>query len=360
MGRANKPGADPAVDGSTWSFCWQAAVGREFFATPALAARIRARLLGAHQVQERGLIDFVLSPTEIHVISRISEGDSVSGIARAFGNVVSRWVREAQPVRSPVLAGPYRVQRIDSTAALRSEVRMLAWRPVLLGACVTPTHHPNGALRIALGLTPAQGFDSRPLLMQFGATVPSARAALRDWIATRPSDREWRAWELARSLELATSSVGPRPTMARAVDGDAAALIAAGGGHGVDGALVLLEDWIRLRMHPAEALDLQADSTAAAVRGRALVACLAVSHRLCSAASVARHFRRSKSTLCEQMAACRARPADRLILGTPLHSILVEAEMLRATGAARAHHPGPCNSEVANDVGVPRGLGRYA
>jgi len=276
------------------------------------------------------LVDFVLLPTEIHAISQIRADDSIGGVARAFGNVVSRWVREAQPVRSPVLAGPYRALPIESIEALRHEVRMLAWRPVFQKSCSTSTHHPHGALRIALGLTPSKGFDARPLLSQFGESVPTARAALRSWIAKRPSEQDWRAWELTKGLELATGNVGPHPSMAKAVDGAAATLIAAGGGYGIDGALELLETWVGARIQPATPLDLHTSSSALAARGRALVACLAVAHRLCSAASVARHFHRAKATLSEQMTACRLRPADRLIFGTPLRRILEEAAALRA------------------------------
>jgi hypothetical protein len=123
--------------------------------------------------------------------------------------------------------------------------------------------------------------------------------------------------------------VGPRPSMAKAVGGAAAVLIAAGGGYGVDGALALLEVWVAAKLQPASPLELQTSTGALAARGRALVASLAVTHRLCSAASVARHFRRTKSTLSEQMAVCRARPMDRLIIATPLRRILEETAWLR-------------------------------
>jgi len=317
------------IQARLWSLAWKAAVGREFFVHPSLAERIRYRLIDAHQRPGRVLVDFVVLPTEIHAIAQIGQDDSVASVARAVGNVVSRWVREAQPIRSPVLAGPYRALLIESDDALRQEVRMLAWRPVFLKTCSTPTHHPHGALRIALGLTPSKGFDTRPLLSNFGATVPSARASLRKWIARRPSEQEWREWELTRGLELATGSVGPHPSMAKAVGGAAAILIAAGGGYGIDAALKLLEAWVAAKIHPAAPIDLQAGSCALAARGRALVACLAVAHRLCSAASVARHFHRAKATLCEQMAVCRSRPADRLIIGTNLRRILDESALLR-------------------------------
>ena len=316
---------------ATWALCWQAAVGREFFAQPSLIARIRNRLIGAHQRSGRVLVDFVLLPKEIHVAGHIASADSAGGVARAFGNVVSRWVREVHPVRSPVLAGPYRARAIASLEALRNETRMLAWRPVFLGLCSTPSHYPHGALRIALGLTPAKGFDARPLLRNFGETVPVARASLRRWISRRPSEQEWRAWELTRGLELATGSVGPRPTMAKAVDSAAATLIAAGGSYGIDGALRLLEIWVVAKIQPMNGLNLHEAASAVAARGRALVACLAVAYRLCSAASVARHFGRAKSTLSEQMATCRARRKDQSILVTPLQRIVEEAAALTET-----------------------------
>lgn len=332
----------PGLEATTWSVCWQAAVGRDFFVHALLAGRIRGRLIGAHQRSGRALIDFVLLPTEIHAVAQVPAGDSVAGVARAFGNVVSRWVREAQPVRSPVLAGPYRAQPVDSVEGLCTEARMLAWRPVFLGLCSTPTHHPHGALRVALGLTPAKGFDARPLLRHFGESVPAARAALRRWIARRPSEQEWRAWELIRGLALATGSVGPQPTMAKTVDGSAALLIAAGGTYGIDGALELLATWVSAKIQPGSMLDLHSASGSVGARGRALVAGMAVTHRLCSAASVARYFRRAKATLSEQMAASRARPAERLILSTPLRRILEESAALQAVDGRSVHRSTSC------------------
>jgi len=64
------------------------------------------------------------------------------------------------------------------------------------------------------------------------------------------------------------------------------------------------------------------------------VACLVVDCRLCSAASVARHFRRAKATLSEQMAACRRRPADQAILRVPMQRIIEEASALQARARA--------------------------
>jgi hypothetical protein len=68
----------------------------------------------------------------------------------------------------------------------------------------------------------------------------------------------------------------------------------------------------------------------AGAHARALVASLAVRHRICSAASVARHFGRARATVSEQMAACRRRPADRQILDTPVQRILEEGLALLA------------------------------
>jgi len=333
MDRSVPTKAKPSDAPTTWHLCWQAAVGRQFFADPSLYARVRERLIDAHQRPGRVLIDYMLAPTEIHMVSRVPAGDTPGGVARAVGNVVARWVREAQPVRSPVFAGRYRAHMVGSVDDLRSEMRMLAWRPVVLGLCTTPSHHPHAALRTALGLTPAQGFDARPLLRLFGDSVPLARAALRARVAKRPTEREGRLWELTRGLALATGSVGPRPAMAREVSGAAAAgLVAAGGRDGIDGALRLLEAWVVAKLGGSDVLDLHRSPDAMGARGRALVACLAVEHGLCSAASVARHFRRAKATLSEQMTACRARPADRQIMATPAHRIVEEAAALVSTG----------------------------
>lgn len=334
-----------------WSLSWQAAVGRDFLMFPELSLQIRQRLIGAHQRSGRVLVDFVLLPTEIHAISRVSPGDSVGGIARAFGNVVSRWVHEAQPFRGPVLAGPYGAELIESTEALRHEVCMLAWRPVFKGSCSTPIYHPHGALRVALGLTPSRGFDARPLLEQFGQTVPAARDALWQWITRRPCEQERRSWALARGLEVAAGTLGHHPSMGKAVDGAAASLIAAGGSLGIGGALQLLERWVIARICPAAPLDLHSRSDMLAVQGRALVACLAVDHRLCSAASVARYFHRAKATLSEQMAACRSRQADGQILGTPLRRIVEEAELLRAATGGRSIAAVPVQAAIQRGHG---------
>jgi hypothetical protein len=319
------PGHAPTM----WHLCWQAAVGRVLFVDPSLYRRVRERLIGAHRRRGRVLVDYLLTPTEIHVVSRVPAGDSPGRVARAVGNVVARWVRQVQPVRSPVFAGPYRAHPIASADELRDEMRMLAWRPVFLSLCATPSHYPHSSLRIALGLTRAQGFDAGTLLRLFGEPVPAGRAAMRAWVAKRPSEREVLQWELARGLAPATGHAGLQPTSAREVRGAAAAaLVAAGGAAGIDGALKLLETWVVAKLGARGVLDLQQATDAMGARARALVACLAVDHALCSAASAARHFHRAKSTLSEQMAACKARPADQQILRTPAQRIIEEAVAL--------------------------------
>ncbi|OYT92250.1 MAG: hypothetical protein CFE43_09195 [Burkholderiales bacterium PBB3] len=325
------------VAAQLWSLCWQAAVGRDFLANPSLVRRIRGRLLDAHRRSGRVLIDFVLLPTEIHAVSLLLGDDSVGAVARSFGNVVSRWVREAQPVRSPVLAGPFRAHALSDEGQLLQELRMLAWRAVFLGSCKTPSHHPHGGFRVALGLTPSTGFDARPMLQHFGDSVPTSRKALRQWVARRPTDMERCAWELTRGLVLATGHVGPRAEMARSVQGAAASLVAAAGGYGVDGALELLSLWVSAKLDASCPPDLHSGSGNLAARGRALVAGLARAHRLCSAAAVARHFHRAKATLSEQMAACRLRASDRSILATPLRRILDETALLKASADTHLH-----------------------
>lgn len=324
--------SDPGRDAPTaWHMSWQAAIGREIFADPSLYARVRERLIDAHDRRGRVLVDYTMLPREIHLVSQITPGDSVGGVARAIGNVVARWVRELQPVRSPVFAGRYRAHPIASDGDLRGELRMLAWRPVLLGLCATPSHHAHSALRTVLGLRPAHGFDARAVLRLFGDSVPQARAALRGWLSRRPSEREARQWELACGLTLATGTVGPHAVIARELrSADAARLVAAAGSAGIDGALLLLEAWVLARLGARRDLDLRQAKGEVGARGRALVACLATDHDLCSAASVARHFGRAKATLSEQMAARRRAPADRQVLATPVQRIVEEALALGA------------------------------
>lgn len=310
-----------------WHLCWQAAIGREIFADPDLYVRVRDRLLQAHH--GRVLVDYLLLPREIHILSSIAPGDSPGRVARAIGNIVSRWVQQALPVSSPVFAGPYRALRIIDAEELRKEIRMFAWRPVLCGLCRTPAHYPHSALRAALGKRMARGFDSRPFLSLFGDKVPEARAAVSKWIARRPSERETRQWELLCGLALATAAPGLGFVSRKVKDVEAASLVAAGGHEGTAGALSLLEAWVATRLAGGGRLDLHDGRDPISARGRALVACIAVARGLCSAASVARHFGKAKSTLSEQMSECRKRPADQAILAKPVQDIVEEALRLK-------------------------------
>lgn len=309
----------------TWHICWRAALGRDLLAEPWVIDRMRLRLLDAHRQPGRAMLDYLLTPTEIHLISVLPSGNSPGVLARAIANVVARWVRSAQGVRGPVFAGRYLAHAVESDEALREEIRMLAWRPVDAGLCVTPTHYSHSALRVTLGLKRSMGFDAREVLARFGHTVPAARSAMRSRIARRPSTTEMRQWELSHGLLLAVGTVGPQSGMAREVHGAAAALVAAGEAGGIDGALHLLERWVlaKLGVHGSQGLASMAGPTGA--RGRALVAGLALEAKLCSAASVARYFNRAKATLSEQMSASRQRPADQQILGTPIGRIVEEA-----------------------------------
>jgi len=153
------------------------------------------------------------------------------------------------------------------------------------------------------------------------------------WIGTAIRGRSSLSASAARpASRWPGGSVGPQPTMAKAVDAAAAMLIAAGGSYGIEGALEVLETWVSAKIQPGSMVNLHSASSALTARGRALVACLAVAHRLCSAASVARYFCRAKATLSEQMTACRARLGDRHIVETPIRRILEEAAALQAMG----------------------------
>jgi len=273
------------------------------------------------------LLAYLVMPTEIHVLAALPPEDGPGDVARAVANVVSRWVRGAQGMSGPVFVGRYRAHGISSQEELQHEIRMLAWRPVDSGLCVTPTHYPHSTLRVTLGLKQSMGFDARAVLARFGDSVPAARMAMRSWIARRPNAADMKEWELSHGLSLAVGAVGSSAKMAREVRGAAAALVAAAGPDGIDGALRLLELWVMAK------LGLKAESLSEApgrpgARGRALVACFAVQFELCSAASVARHFKRAKATLSEQMVACRARSADQLILATPFTRILQDVAAL--------------------------------
>lgn len=318
------PDAD-ASSSSTWHLHWQAAVGRSFLIDPMLAPRIRDRLITAHTRRGRVLVNYTILPSEIHLIANIEADDSPGEVAGSIGNAVSRWVHEVHRIRSPVMAGPFRSVRLDSGDAVRHEIRMLAWRPVELRLCRGPTFHPHNALRIALGMRRSDGFDSRPLLRLFGDNPIDARPALTKWISRRPTEQDWRAWELARGLELAPSRGGPSPTGFRAVKTQgAAALVAMAGQGGVEAALCLLAHWVSTKVAANGDVDLHTGQDAQAVRGRSLVARVAAQHALCSSAFVARYFKRAKATLSEQVAASRRREADTMLVNTPIDRIVEE------------------------------------
>ena len=52
----------------TWHICWQAAIGRDLLVNPSLIERIRWRLIQAHHRPGRALVDYLLTPSEIHVL----------------------------------------------------------------------------------------------------------------------------------------------------------------------------------------------------------------------------------------------------------------------------------------------------
>ena len=313
---------------TTWHLCWKTAIGRDLVSGPKLTEKITHRLMEAHQRRGRALLYYLLTSTEIHVISHVAPDDSPREVAREVATIVARWVRERQGVRGPVFADRYRAHEVRTDAELKYEVRMLAWRPVTTGQCSKPLVHVNSSLRTTLGLRRAYGFESRALLSVFGATVLEAREAMRRLIRRRPSRAELREWELNHGLAIAVGAAGASFGMAREVDGPAAALVAASATQDIDGALTLLEQWVAFRLELPEGQDISTLPGSAGVRARALVAGLAVQASLCPAASVARHFNRARATLSEQMAASRLREEDRQILGAPMRLILDELEKL--------------------------------
>jgi len=335
-----------AAPSTTWHIVWQTVEGRSLLAGSALHERIRRRLLDAHRQPDGVLLHYLLTPGEIHLLARLPAHRSPGDLARAIGNIVARWMRQAQGVPGFVFAGPYRAYAIETDAAARDEFRMLAWRPVELGLCRAPTHHATSALRATLGLSRAIGFDTLAPLRLFGDSVPEARTALRRRIADRPAAVELRQWELTRGLALAPGLAGTFSPMARQVEGRAAALVAASHPQGIDGALELLERWVLLKLDLRDTEDLAAPSSRTGARARALVGSLAVELDLCSAASVARHFGRAKATLSERMAACRLQPEDQRILGVPLERIVEEAIDLRHGRPSGSRWPSELKSRL--------------
>ncbi len=319
-----------AEDGQrTWHICWQAAKGRNLLADPSMVGRIRDRLIAAHEPRGRDLLHYLLMPGEIHVLCRLPAGCGPGTIARAVANLVSRWVRDVNRPRGPVFAGRYHAHEIPAAAELRREVRMLAWRPVAAGLCARPSYYTRSSLRVSLGIERMKAFDTRSLASAFDSSVFGARMAMRAAIRGRPPAEELREWELSHGLALAVGSVESFGPLVREVNGVAAAFVAAGGVDGINGALKLLERWVGSKLGLWEGQCLARVSGSQGSRARALVACLAVQADVCSAAFVARYFRRAKATLCEQMATTRRRAEDQLLLDTPMLDILAEAVRLK-------------------------------
>lgn len=325
--------ASTSTPSTTWHIVWQAVEGRSLSTDRTLLNRIRGRLLAAHRQSGRALLHYLVTPTELHLLSRLPTGTAPGGVARELGSIMARWVREAQRTRGVVFAGRYRAYAIESDAAARNELRMLAWRPVVLGLCAVPVHHVTSSLRMLLGQQAVSDFDIHPALELFGVTLTEERSAMHDMIARRPSAIELRQWELSRGLALAPGNAGIFASTTRGVDGLAAALVAESQPQGIDGALALLERWVLLKIGSPHVHDLASLSTPTGARGRALVAILAARLNLCSAASVARHYGRAKATLSERMAACRRRAVDQAILMVPLARVVDEAIGL-ANGSA--------------------------
>ena len=316
-----------------WHIVWQLVPGNDL-TSPEVAGRIRARLLSVHRRPGRELLHYLLTPTEMHLLSRLPSNESPREVAPAIGNMVARWVRAERHVSGAVLAGRFRAYSIESDDAARDELRILAWRPVALGLCKVSTHHVTSSLRETLGLRRIDGFNIFSPLRLFGPNFPANRSAMASSIARRPSVIDMRRWELTRGMVRAPGDAGTVSSVTRPVKGLAAALVAASQPQGIDGALLLLERWVLARMGLREGADLALPHSLAGARVHALVAILAVQLELCSAASVARHFRRAKATLSERMAASRGEPKDQALLGLPLKRIVDEAVDLRTRTTA--------------------------
>jgi hypothetical protein len=316
------------TDGEASRIChiyWQAVAGRDLVRSALLVRQIRDRLLGAHRAHGRELLYYLVLPREIHLLSLLANTDSAASLCNGLSNMIAKRVRESDGDLGPVFSGRYRAQWLASPELLGSELRMLAWRPVSAGQCASPSNYPHAALRIILGLSLANGFHAAALLERLGSSVPLGRIALRQALATRPSELEVLQWELVKGMASARGSVGPVGPVLRHVSGAAAVLVAASAGKTIDGALELLELWVQTRLGLGSDVPLANAAGFKGSRGRALVACLAVRCALCSASSVARHFGRAKATLSERMAAARKRPADQAILALPMDKIVREA-----------------------------------
>lgn len=327
-----------ATSDRAWSLGWKAAPGRDFLAHERMAEKIKDRLIEAHRQPGRQLLFYVVMPAEIHVVARIVGRESVVSIVRSCGHILSRWVREVHVLPGPAFASKCRAAPLESPQLLCREIQMLAWRPVRLGLSPRPLLYPHTALR-GLGHDKVrQGIEATSLLNLLGDAADEPRRTLDELLRTRPADEAWRAWELSRGLAQPTAQQDyvSSTAMPRLVDAEAATLIAAGGGYGVEGALAVLDAWVCAKIDPAGRLNVATGALGQRVRARALVACLAVEHRLCSAVFVARHYGCTKGTLSVQMARCRTRPQDRKLIDTPLERILSDMTELRAAGLMRS------------------------
>lgn len=328
----------------TWTLSWLAAPSRDFLAHESMGGKILNRLLDAHNHPGRQLLFYVLLPSEIHVVTRIESSEykesreCIASIVRSCSHVLSRWVRAANPRQGPAFAAKCRVTAIESMPDFRREVMMLAWRPVRLGLSEKPKLYPYSALNDGHPLSSGSRFDLSPLCLAYGVTPCVARSGLEASLHIRPTDEAWRFWELQRGLEQPTAdqSFVSATTMPRQVDAGTAALIAAGGGYSVEAALSLLDAWVCAKIDPSGRLNAPQGYRGLRVRARALVACLAVDHGLCSAVFVARHHGCTKGTISVQMARCRIRPQDRKLLGAPLERILEDVMVLRGAGLMRS------------------------
>ena len=73
----------------TWHVVWQLVQGSDL-TSERLAGRIRERLLSVHQRPGRELLHYLLTPTEMHLLSRLPAEQSPRKVAPAIGNMVSR------------------------------------------------------------------------------------------------------------------------------------------------------------------------------------------------------------------------------------------------------------------------------
>jgi hypothetical protein len=308
-----------------WHVSWQLTLGRDLLRWPSLADRIVSRLISAHDAVGRGLLFYLVLPREIHMISRLPDGDPPSSVAVGVANVIGKWVRQTDGQLGPVFVAPFRAEAIAGIEALCCDFRMLAWRPVSTGLRDAPTNYAFSALRALVGLSLPGEFRTGELFALLGSKVPQDRVLIRRVMAEPPTELHVLQWELAKHLIPARGTLGPEGLMTRHVQGDAAALVAASKDRSIDGALRILARWVDVKLGPKGGHGFVSSGGPEGARGRALVARLALRLGLCSASSVARHFGRAKATLSEQMSASGARAADQAILAIPMEQIVREA-----------------------------------